>query len=84
MAGAGGEEVMWAEFYALKSERGFDSQPGLSLEDSPQTPPVIEGSLFTFGTQQNGVVDSHLSCSLHNDVDPKESLTSLSESHGMS
>ena len=82
MAGVGGEEVMWWAELCANCERGCDSQPGLSQEDSgsipPQTPPVVDGSLVSFGTEQNGTVNVHLPRSLQNDVDPKESLTSLS------
>lgn len=62
MAGAGGEEL------------------GHTREDSittPSTSPVIEGSPFSFVTQQNGTVNSHLSRNLQLDIDPKESLSSL-------
>ena len=62
MAGAGGEEL------------------GRTLESSlitPQTHSAIDGSLFSFGTQQNGLVNSYSSRVLHDDVDPKESLSSL-------
>ncbi|KAL5489682.1 hypothetical protein EMCRGX_G018800 [Ephydatia muelleri] len=62
MAGAGGEEL------------------GRTREDqliTPQTPSAIDGSLFSFGTQQNGVFNPYASRILHDDVDPKESLSSL-------
>lgn len=67
----------------LGSKRGFNSQLGRTLESSlitPQTHSAIDGSLFSFGTQQNGLVNSYSSRVLHDDVDPKESLSSLGKS----
>ena len=67
----------------LGSNAGFDSQLGRTREDqliTPQTPSAIDGSLFSFGTQQNGVVNPYASRILHDDVDPKESLSSLGKS----
>ena len=70
-------------YVPLGSNAGFDSQLGRTREDqliTPQTPSAIDGSLFSFGTQQNGVVNPYASRILHDDVDPKESLSSLGKS----